>query len=144
MAHGDLYFVNVQFDDSGRYFCVAHNQYAVPSSRTSPTAIMTVEGGYNFKNCNFCVVSTKCVIVHSHSKLHKLDNLFKIKLLQAPMRQKNIVSSLVMEVIPIYFRATSFYRTTNTNGCYQRPTATSQMFYTSNSSGNCNLVQGKH
>ena len=43
-AHGDLYFVNVQFDDSGRYFCVAYNEHAVPSSRTSPTALLTVEG----------------------------------------------------------------------------------------------------
>lgn len=43
-SHGDLYFVNVQFEDSGRYFCVAYNEYAVPSSRTSQSAVLNVEG----------------------------------------------------------------------------------------------------
>lgn len=43
-AQGDLHFTNAQFDDSGQYFCVAYNDKAVPPSRTSPTATLTVEG----------------------------------------------------------------------------------------------------
>lgn len=49
-TQGDLYFANVQFDDSGQYFCVAYNEHAVPSSRTSPSASLMVEGQYHVQD----------------------------------------------------------------------------------------------
>ena len=58
ISHGDLYFVNVQFEDSGRYFCVAYNEYAVPSSRTSPSAVLNVEGKYTISR-GFCLCQRK-------------------------------------------------------------------------------------
>ncbi|OWF49359.1 Down syndrome cell adhesion molecule homolog [Mizuhopecten yessoensis] len=40
----DLFFAEVQKPDEGEYFCVASNNYSVPTARTSSTAVMSVGG----------------------------------------------------------------------------------------------------
>ncbi|XP_033732840.1 LOW QUALITY PROTEIN: hemicentin-1-like [Pecten maximus] len=40
----DLFFAEVQKPDEGEYFCVASNNYSVPTTRTSSTAVMSVGG----------------------------------------------------------------------------------------------------
>ena len=42
----DVEFAEVQKQDEGEYFCVANNDYAVPSTRTSRVATMQVGGIY--------------------------------------------------------------------------------------------------
>ena len=41
---GSLEFHSVQIEDEGVYFCVAYNEYSVPTSRASNTARITVQG----------------------------------------------------------------------------------------------------
>ncbi|XP_036370418.1 roundabout homolog 2-like [Octopus sinensis] len=40
----DMKFESVRYDDSGEYFCVAFNNYTLPQTRTSLTAILSVVG----------------------------------------------------------------------------------------------------
>ncbi|XP_069120341.1 contactin-5-like isoform X2 [Argopecten irradians] len=40
----DLFFAQVQKPDEGEYFCVASNNYSIPTTRTSSTAVMSVGG----------------------------------------------------------------------------------------------------
>ena len=40
----NIEFAEVQKQDEGRYFCVANNDYAVPSTRTSRVATLQVGG----------------------------------------------------------------------------------------------------
>ncbi|CAC5391000.1 unnamed protein product [Mytilus coruscus] len=41
----NLFFTDIQKQDEGRYFCVATNNYAIPTSRTSKSADLQIGGG---------------------------------------------------------------------------------------------------
>ncbi|CAH1786577.1 unnamed protein product [Owenia fusiformis] len=43
LPSGELFFTNVQLEDAGDYFCVAINEFAMPSTRTSRKAVLTIK-----------------------------------------------------------------------------------------------------
>ena len=45
-----LFFTDIQKQDEGRYFCIASNNFAVPTSRTSKSADLQI-GGLCFFIC---------------------------------------------------------------------------------------------
>ena len=44
LQNGSLYFSRVQYSDTDDYFCVASNVYAIPATRTSKVAHLSVYG----------------------------------------------------------------------------------------------------